>query len=57
MAQIKKIGVDYVLKTPRKELTINTRIIEKNALDTLIDVLAKLPLPQDKTPFANAQYQ
>ena len=42
--QIKKFAGDYILKTDKKELTINTRIIEPNALSKLDAELEKLSL-------------
>lgn len=50
---IKKFAGDYILKTAEKELTINTQIIDKDSLNDLNKILAKLDLPPDKTPFAN----
>lgn len=40
--RIKKFAGDYILKTDKKELTINTRIIEPNALSDLKTELEKL---------------
>jgi hypothetical protein len=42
--RIKKFAGDYILKTDKKELTINTRIIEPNALSKLDAELEKLSL-------------
>lgn len=53
---IKKFAGDYILKTATKELTINTQIIDKVSLNELNEILAKLELPSDKTPFANNSY-
>ncbi|WP_340202514.1 hypothetical protein [Ascidiimonas sp. W6] len=50
---IKKFAGDYTLKTEKKELKINTELIEKDSLTELNKVLAKLNLPPEKTPFAN----
>jgi hypothetical protein len=48
---IKKFGGDYILKTPTKELTINTELIEEKSLTELNKVLTELNLPSEKTPF------
>lgn len=40
--QIKKIGDDYILKTNKKSLTINTYIIDPNSLIKLTTELEKL---------------
>ena len=40
--QIKKIGGDYILKTEKEELTINTQIIDPNSLAVLNAELEKL---------------
>ena len=39
---IKKFAGDYILKTDKKELTINTQIIDPNSLAELNAVLGKL---------------
>jgi hypothetical protein len=51
---IKKFASDYILKTDKTELTINTDIIEKHSLIDLNNILASLNLPADKTPFKKA---
>jgi len=53
---IKKFAGDYILKTGKKDLTINTQIIDKDSLNDLNEILATLNLPPDKTPFANNAY-
>ncbi|NNC49334.1 MAG: hypothetical protein HKO01_02230 [Flaviramulus sp.] len=53
---IKKFAGDYILKTDKKDLTINTQIIDNVSLNDLNEILAKLDLPPDKTPFANNDY-
>ena len=40
--RIKKFAGDYILKTDKKELTINTQIIEPTSLSELNDELEKL---------------
>ncbi len=40
--RIKKFAGDYILKTDKKELTINTQIIDPNSLAELNAVLGKL---------------
>ncbi|MBT8281106.1 MAG: hypothetical protein KJO16_05975 [Muriicola sp.] len=50
---IKKFAGDYILKTDKKELTINTQIIDKDSLKNLNEILAKIDLPVDRTPFAS----
>lgn len=50
---IKKFAGDYTLKTEKKELKINTELIDKNSLTELNRILAELNLPSEKTPFAN----
>lgn len=52
--QIKKIAGDYILKTDRNELTINTQIIDKNSLSELNEILGQLDLPSEKTPFVSS---
>ena len=42
--QIKKFAADYILKTNRKEITINTQIIDPNSLAELNAELEKLNL-------------
>ena len=50
---IKKFAGDYTLKTEKKELKINTELIDENSLTELNKILAELNLPSEKTPFAN----
>jgi hypothetical protein len=50
---IKKFAGDYILKTPQREVTIDTRLIDEDSLMELDRVLAELDLPPDKTPFAS----
>ncbi len=50
---IKKFGEDYTLKTKKKDLKINTELIDKDSLNELNKILAGLKLPAEKTPFAN----
>lgn len=50
---IKKFGEDYTLKTKKKDLKINTELIDKDSLNELNKILAGLKLPPEKTPFAN----
>ena len=50
---IKKFAGDYILKTDKDEMTINTEVIDKNSLVDLNRILEKLDLPSDKTPFTN----
>ena len=54
--RIKKFAGDYIIKTDRRELIINTQIIDRESLNVLNQVLATLDLPPDKTPFANNGY-
>lgn len=49
---IKFVG-DYTLKTKKKDLKINTELIDKDSLYELNKILAGLNLPPEKTPFAN----
>jgi len=51
---IKKFAGDYILKTPTKELTINTELIEEKSLIELKRILTELNLPNEKTPFSNS---
>ncbi len=51
--RIKKFSGDYILKTDKEELTINTQIIENKSLTELDRILSQLNLPSNKTPFAN----
>ncbi len=53
---IKKFAGDYTLKTEKKELKINTELIDKDSLTELNKILAGLNLPTEKTPFANRVY-
>jgi hypothetical protein len=53
---IKKFAGDYTLKTEKKELKINTELIDKDSLTELNKILAELNLPPEKTPFANTVY-
>ena len=48
---IKKFAGDYTLKTEKQELKINTELIEENSLSLLNEILNKINLPSDKTPF------
>ena len=50
--RIKKFAGDYILKTDKKEMTINTEVIDEKSLEVLDRTLEKLDLPSDKTPFA-----
>ncbi|MEX2349836.1 MAG: hypothetical protein WD554_03060 [Flavobacteriaceae bacterium] len=50
---IKKFAGEYILKTEKDEMTINTEVIDENSLTELNRLLEKLNLPPDKTPFAN----
>jgi len=50
---IKKFAGDYTLNTNTQKLKINTELIEQKSLDELNNILQKLNLPPDKTPFAN----
>jgi len=50
---IKKFAGDYTIKTETQKLKINTELIEENSLAELNEILRKLNLPSDKTPFAN----
>lgn len=52
---IKKFAGDYTLKTETKELKIDTELIEENSLTELNEILEKLNLPSDKTPFSNKE--
>ncbi len=51
--RIKKFAGDYIIKTDKRELTINTQLIDPDSLNELNEFLAKLNLPPDKTPFAS----
>ena len=51
---IKKFAGDYILKTPTKELIINTELIEEKSLIELNRLLTELNLPREKTPFFNS---
>lgn len=51
IVQIKKFGGDYILKTNKREFTINTQLIDKESLKDLNAILAQLELPPEKTPF------
>ena len=50
---IKNFAGDYTLKTKTQKLKIKTDLIEETSLTELIEILRKLNLPSDKTPFAN----
>ena len=50
---IKNFSGDYTLKTETKELKINTTLIEEESLIELNEILRKLNLPSEKTPFTN----
>ena len=54
--RIKKFMGDYKIITDAKVITINTKIIDKESLNDLNEVLAKLNLPPDKSPFVNNSY-
>ncbi|MDG1778817.1 MAG: hypothetical protein P8H23_05670 [Flavobacteriaceae bacterium] len=45
---IKKFAGDYTLKTEKKELKINTELIDENSLTELNKILAELNLPSEK---------
>tara|TARA_R110000868_G_scaffold205317_2_gene453767 strand:+ start:1648 stop:2046 length:399 start_codon:yes stop_codon:yes gene_type:complete len=51
--RIKKIDLDYTLKTERRELKINTTFIEEQSLAELNKKLAELNIAPEKTPFTN----
>ncbi|MFN3138422.1 MAG: hypothetical protein ACE37L_12100 [Allomuricauda sp.] len=51
---IKKIAGDYILKSDKKDMHIDLRLIDESSLDELNKVLANLNLPADKTPFPSA---
>jgi hypothetical protein len=48
---IKSFGGEYILKTEQKELRINTDLIDKDSLTELKEILEKLNLPPENTPF------
>lgn len=48
---IKKFAGDYILKSDKKDMHIDLRLIDGASLDELNKVLAHLNLPADKTPF------
>lgn len=48
---IKKYNGDYILKTDTEELTINTEMVDEKSLIDLNQILSKLDLPAEKTPF------
>ena len=50
---IKKFAGDYILKTEKQELTINTKIVDEKSLPELNRILRELNLSPEKTPFAN----
>ncbi|CAM4088658.1 hypothetical protein [Gillisia limnaea] len=50
---IKKKGNDYILITESQKLKIKTDLIEETSLSRLKNILKKLNLPSEKTPFAN----
>ena len=50
---IKKTAGGYTLKTETQKMKIKTELIEENSLAELKDILEKLNLPSEKTPFAN----
>ncbi|WP_291867528.1 hypothetical protein [Maribacter sp.] len=53
---IKKYAGDYILKTDKQELTINTDWIDEKSILELNKVLGQLKLSPEKTPFANKTY-
>jgi hypothetical protein len=48
---IKKFPPDYILVAHEKESIINTALIKKESLAKLEEILGKLDLPPQKTPF------
>ena len=54
---IKKFAGDYILKTDKEELTINTELIEEKSIAELNRILGELNLSPEKTPFANNTYE
>ena len=53
ICSIEKSGGDYVIKTEHQKLKINPELIEENSFYTLTNLLGKLNLSSDYTPFAN----
>jgi len=51
---IKKFAGDYILKSDKKDMHIDLRLIDESSLDELNKALANLNLPPDKTPFPSA---
>lgn len=54
--RIKKFAGDYKLITDKKEMKIDTQIIDPDSLEDLNGILAKLNLPPENTPFACSTY-
>jgi len=54
--RIKKFAGDYKLITDKKEMKIDTQIIDPDSLEELNEVLAKLNLPPEKTPFTDYRH-
>ena len=50
ITSIKKIAGDYILKTDKAEMIINTELITEDSFKDLINILSSLNLPADKTP-------
>ena len=46
LTAVKKFAGDYVLKTPSREMTIDTQIIDPDSLKELDQILEKLNIPQ-----------
>ena len=51
--QIIEFDGDYILITENKKMKVNTEEIDTKSLMDLKNILGKLVLPQDKTPFYN----
>ncbi|MGO4921536.1 hypothetical protein [Maribacter spongiicola] len=51
ITSIKKIAGDYILKTDKAEMIINTELIKEDSFKDLINTLSNLNLPPNKTPF------
>jgi hypothetical protein len=54
ISRIKKFADDYKIIADEKVITINTKIIDQESLSELNELLVKLNLPSDKSPFANS---
>lgn len=54
ISRIKKFAGDYKIIADEKVIIINTKIIDQESLSELNELLVKLNLPSDKTPFANS---